>query len=238
MSFYNVSIEALKWNSFSLFPNRSKANPIQRTLDCILCSALIPSGMYCHLLQESLMLILYLFWDRRTGRVLHSPGNDHLENLDDLHRGTPRWDRNGSRHWCRDVLPACDHRSGIYSLQGKNQPEKSSHEPSWQLQAFCSFPRNYEWRNTLTAVITFPLITFCRAFLCLQAQVPLQEKFGRKLEVYLSLRLSPLEERDHRAVMFLSISHQSGHQSSSLWGGAAALIPTCTEISAMGNEVT
>lgn len=160
--------------------------------------------MHCHLLQEGLMLALYLFWDRRTGRVLHSPGNDHLGNLDDLHRGSPRWDRDGSRHWCRDALPSCDHRSGSYSLQGKNQPEKSSHEPSCQLQAFCSFPRNWEWRKTLTAVISFPLITFCKAFLWLQAQIPPQEKFCRKLEVYL-FRLSPLEERDQRAVMFVSV---------------------------------
>lgn len=139
------------------------------------------------------MLVLYLFWDRRTGRVLHSPGNDHLENLDDLHRGSPRWDRCGSGHWCRDAQPACDRRSGSYSLQGKHQSEKSSHESSCQLQAFCSFPRSWEWRNTVTAVMTFPLITFCRAFLWLQAQIPLQEKFCRKLEVFLSLRLSPLK---------------------------------------------
>lgn len=76
--------------------------------------------MYCHLLQEGLRLVLYLFWDRRTGKDQHSPGNDHLKNLDDSHRGTPRLDRNVSRHWHRDVLPSCDHRSDTYSLQEKN----------------------------------------------------------------------------------------------------------------------
>lgn len=123
MSSYNVSIEAWKLNSFSFFPNRPKANTAQRNLDCILCFALTPSGMFCHLLWEG--LVLYLFWDRRTRRVLYSPGNDHLENLDGLHRGTPRWDRNGSRHWCRDVLPSCDHRSGSYKLQGKKSTREN-----------------------------------------------------------------------------------------------------------------
>lgn len=68
------------------------------------------------------ILVLHLFWDRRTGRGQHNPGNDHLKNLDDLHRGMPRLDRNVSRHWHRDVLPSCDHRSETYSLQEKKSP--------------------------------------------------------------------------------------------------------------------
>lgn len=113
---------SLKTNSFSLSPKRSKANPAWRNLNCILCSALTPIR---NVLSSGLILVLYLFWDRKTGRGPHSPGNDPLRNLDDLHTGMPPSDTNDSRHWHRDVLPSCDHRSDTYSLQEKMQRKEA-----------------------------------------------------------------------------------------------------------------
>lgn len=120
-----------------------------------------------------------------------------------------------------DVEMYCPHvitDQEVIACKEKDQLDKSGHEPSFWLQSFCTFPRNWESMNTPTAVITFPLITFCRACLWLQGQIPVQEKFYRKPEVYLSPRLSPLEGEDHRAVVFLSVSqHQSGPKLSVRW---------------------
>lgn len=120
------------------------------TTSCGLCWH--SSRMYCPLLHEGLMLILYLFWDRRIGRDHHSPRNVHSKNLDDLCKGMPRWDRNVSRHWHRDVLPSCDHRSDTCSLQGDRHAEKSSHQPFGCFWPFCRFPRNKKSRNKDSAV--------------------------------------------------------------------------------------